>query len=142
VLIPTGEIREVEGTPFDFTAPAAIGTRIDLADEQLMRCGGYDHNFVIDREGVAGPALTARLRDPRTGRMLTVFTTEPGVQLYSGNALEIPTMDFGRRAGLTLETQHFPDSPNHPEFPDTILRPGRELSSRTVYAFSAGRPGV
>jgi aldose 1-epimerase len=142
VLIPTGEIREVEGTPFDFTAPAQIGGRIDLADEQLMRCGGYDHNFVIDREGVAGPALTARLRDPRTGRMLTVFTTEPGVQLYSGNALEIPTMDFGRRAGLTLETQHFPDSPNHPEFPDTILRPGRELSSRTVYAFSAGRPGV
>ena len=119
-----------------------IGGRIDLADEQLMRCGGYDHNLVIDHQGAPGPTLAARLLEPRSGRMLTVFTTEPGVQLYSGNALEIPAMDYGRRAGLTLETQHFPDSPNHPEFPDTVLRPGQALSSRTVYAFSAGRPGA
>jgi aldose 1-epimerase len=140
-LIPTGEIRAVEGTPFDFTTPARIGSRIDAADEQLTRCGGYDHNFLLDHRGEAGLSLAARLLEPRSGRTLTVLTTEPGLQLYSGNALETAARNFGRRAGLTLETQHFPDSPNHPEFPSTVLRPVQVFSSRTVYAFSAGRPG-
>jgi aldose 1-epimerase len=141
-LIPTGEIRGVEGTPFDFTTPARIGSRIDAADEQLTRCGGYDHNFVIERQGEGGLSFAARLQDPRSGRMLTVLTTEPGIQLYSGNALETAAGDYPRRTGLTLETQHFPDSPNHPEFPDTVLRPGQVFSSRTVYAFSAGPPAA
>ena len=140
-LIPTGEIRGVEGTPFDFRTPARLGGRIDAADEQLVLSGGYDHNFVLDRRGDAGPALAARLVEPRSGRMLTVLTTEPGLQLYTGNALEAPAKRHGRRAGLTLETQHFPDSPNHPEFPNTVLRPGQDFSSRTVFAFSAGPPG-
>ena len=140
-LIPTGEIRGVDGTPFDFTTPARIGSRIDAADEQLTRCGGYDHNFLLDPHEKAGLSLAARLLEPRSGRTLTVLTTEPGLQLYSGNALEIAARSFGRRAGLTLETQHFPDSPNHPEFPNTVLRPGQEFSSRTVYAFSTGPPG-
>jgi aldose 1-epimerase len=141
VLIPTGEIRGVDGTPFDFTTPARIGSRIDGADEQLARCGGYDHNFVLERDGEAELSFAARLLDPGSGRTLTVLTTEPGIQLYSGNALETAAGDYGRRAGLTLETQHFPDSPNHPAFPNTILRPGQDFSSRTVYAFSADGPG-
>jgi aldose 1-epimerase len=141
-LVPTGEIRGVEGTPFDFTTPARIGSLIDEADEQLVRCDGYDHNFVLERHGDTGPVLAARLLDPPSGRMLTVFTTEPGLQLYSGNALETAAGGYGRRAGLTLETQHFPDSPNHPAFPNTILRAGQDFSSRTVYAFSAARPGA
>jgi aldose 1-epimerase len=139
-LIPTGEIRGVDGTPFDFTTPARIGSRIDEADEQLTRCGGYDHNFVIERQGEGGLSFAARLQDPRSGRTLTVLTTEPGIQLYSGNALETAAGDYARRAGLTLETQHFPDSPNQSAFPSTVLRPGRALSSRTAYTFSAGRP--
>jgi len=137
-LVPTGEFRGVEGTPFDFTTPARIGSRIDQPDEQLARCGGYDHNFVLERQGGSGLSLAARLVEPRSGRVLTVFTTEPGLQFYSGNALETHAGDYGPRAGLTLETQHFPDSPNQPGFPDTVLRPGHELASRTVYKFSAG----
>ena len=140
-LIPTGEIRAVSGTPFDFTTPSRIGSGIDTADEQLALAGGYDHNFVLEGYGKAEPALAARLVEPRSGRMLTVLTTEPGLQLYSGNALETAAKDYGRRAGLTLETQHFPDSPNHPQFPNTVLRPGQDFSSRTVYAFSAGPAG-
>jgi aldose 1-epimerase len=141
-LIPTGEIRGVEGTPLDFTTPARIGSRIDEADEQLARCGGYDHNFVLERQGEGELSFAARLQDPRSGRTLIVLTTEPGLQLYSGNALETAAGVYGRRSGLTLETQHFPDSPNHPAFPDTILRPGQDFSSRTIYAFSAGRRGA
>lgn len=140
-LIPTGEIRALAGTPFDFTTPARIGSRIDAADEQLTRCGGYDHNFLLDHPGEAGPSFAARLLEPRSGRTLTVLTTEPGLQLYSGNALETAARRFGRRAGLTLETQHFPDSPNHPAFPSTVLRPGQDFRSRTVYAFSAAGSG-
>jgi aldose 1-epimerase len=140
-LIPTGEIRGVEGTPLDFTTPTRVGSRIDTADEQLARCGGYDHNFVLERHAEAELSFAARLLDPGSGRTLTVLTTEPGIQLYSGNALETAAGDYGRRAGLTLETQHFPDSPNHPAFPNTILRPGQDFSSRTVYAFSAAGRG-
>ncbi|MEJ7812506.1 MAG: aldose epimerase family protein [Gemmatimonadaceae bacterium] len=144
-LIPTGELRGVRGTPFDFTTPTAIGARIDADDDQLRHGRGYDHNFVLDRaesrpEGSA-TAPVARLYEPRSGRVLEIHTTEPGIQLYSGNVLEGGPVGKGghvyrRREGLALETQHFPDSPNQPDFPSTILRPGSEYASRTVYRFS------
>jgi len=137
--IPTGEIGAVGGTPFDFRTAHAIGERIDANDEQIRRGDGYDHNFVIRRSG-AGLARAALLVEPRTGRTLAVETTEPGLQLYSGNQLDGAIVGksgraYGRRSGLCLETQHFPDSPNHPNFPTTILRPGEQFESRTVFAF-------
>ena len=142
-LIPTGELRGVAGTPFDFRAPARVGDRIDLADPQLALAGGYDHNWVIDR---AGPGLVpgARLRGPRSGRVMEVLTTEPGVQFYAGNFLDGSLRGKGgrpypRRSGLCLETQHFPDSPNRPEFPSTVLPPGVRYRSTTVYRFPAVR---
>jgi len=140
-LIPTGELREVRGTPFDFTAPRAVGERIEAGDEQLRRGGGYDHNFVLADSAHATPTFAARLREPRSGRVLEVHTTEPGLQLYSGNMMpdEMRGKEgatYRRRGGLCLETQHFPDSPNQPRFPSTILRPGAELRSRTVYRFT------
>jgi aldose 1-epimerase len=124
-LIPTGELVPVDGTPFEFRKPTALGARIDQANEQLRNGRGYDHNYVLDREG-AGLAYAVRVREPSTGRVLEVYTTEPGLQLYSGNFL------------FTLETQHFPDSPNQPHFPSTVLRPGEEYRSWTVFAFGAG----
>ena len=138
--IPTGEIADVAGTPFDFRTPTRIGERIDDDNEQLKIGGGYDHNYVLNRSS-AGLALAARLEDPSSGRVLEVRTTEPGLQFYSGNKLDGSIYGKGRaqyirRSGLCLETQHFPDSPNHPEFPSTILRPGQTFTSRTVYAFS------
>jgi len=138
-LIPTGELASVEGTPFDFRTPTAIGARIGEADEQLLRGHGYDHNFVLNREGT-GLVRAATLRDPATGRTVDVSTTEPGLQFYSGNFLDgtITGKDgrvYGHRSGLCLETQHFPDSPNEPSFPSTILRPGEEYRSTTVFAF-------
>ncbi len=140
--IPTGEIAPVEGTPFDFRKATAIGARIDADHDQLRLGGGYDHNFVINRKG-AGPGdlvTAARVVEPRTGRTLGVATTEPGVQFYSGNKLDGSlTGKSGRvyaaRSGFCLETQHFPDSPNHPSFPSTILRPGDRLRSTTVFTF-------
>ena len=139
-LIPTGVIAPVAGTPFDFTTPTAIGARIDLEDEQLENGGGYDHNFVLDRDG-AGLAHAARVEEPTTGRVLDVYTTEPGLQFYSGNFLDGSIIGKSGRAyrhryGFCLETQHFPDSPNQPAFPSTILRPGVEYRSRTVFVFS------
>jgi len=139
-LIPTGVIAPVAGTPFDFTTPTAIGARIDLEDEQLENGGGYDHNFVLDRDG-AGLAHAARVEEPTTGRVLDVYTTEPGLQFYSGNFLDGSIIGksgwvYRRRYGFCLETQHFPDSPNQPVFPSTILRPGEEYRSRTVFVFS------
>jgi aldose 1-epimerase len=139
-LIPTGQIASVEGTPMDFTKAAAIGARIEQKDEQLVFGGGYDHNFVINRQG-EGLALAARVYEPATGRVLEVETTEPGVQFYTGNFLDGTITGKGghvyrRRYGFCLETQHFPDSPNKPEFPSTILRPGKVYESRTVYRFS------
>jgi aldose 1-epimerase len=140
-LIPTGELRDVRGTPFDFTAPAPIGARIDADDEQLRRGQGYDHNWVLDREpGSDSLLLAARLREPRSGRAMEVWTTEPGIQFYAGNVLPGGPLgkggvDYVRRGGLALETQHFPDSPNRPEFPSTVLRPGEAYQSRTVYRF-------
>jgi aldose 1-epimerase len=143
-LIPTGEIRSVTGTPFDFTAQRRIGERIDADDEQLRRGGGYDHNFVLEQPEKAGVGFAARLYDPTRGRVLEIETTEPGLQVYTGNSLPDGLAGkrgriYRRRAGIALETQHFPDSPNQPGFPSTILRPGEELHSRTIYRFSTDR---
>jgi aldose 1-epimerase len=138
-LIPTGELAPVEGTPFDFRTPTAIGARIAQDDEQLRRGRGYDHNLVLIREG-PGPVFAARAADSATGRVLEIFTTEPGIQFYSGNFLDGTITGkggevYGHRSGFCLETQHYPDSPNHPDFPGTILRPGEEYRSTTVFAF-------
>ena len=138
-LIPTGALEPVAGTPFDFTTPTAIGARIAQADEQLRRARGYDHNFVLNRQG---PVLVhaARVVEPTTGRTLDVFTTEPGLQFYTGNFLDGSITGKGghvyrHRNGFCLETQHYPDSPNQAAFPTTILRPGEVYRSRTVFAF-------
>jgi aldose 1-epimerase len=138
--IPTGEIAPVEGTPFDFRKPISIGARIKDDNEQLRNGRGYDHNFVLNRQG-EGLVHAAHVYEPSSGRVIDVSTTEPGVQFYSGNFLDGSIKGkFGRvyqqRFGFCLETQHFPDSPNQPQFPSTILRPGSEYRSRTVYAFS------
>jgi aldose 1-epimerase len=140
-LIPTGELRSVKGTPFDFTTSTKIGARIEDKDEQLTLGHGYDHNFVINRKG-PGLTLAARVYEPTTGRVLEVSTTQPGVQFYTGNFLDGTVTGKGghvykRRFGLCLETQHFPDSPNHPDFPTTILRPGEKFHQTTVFKFSA-----
>ncbi len=137
---PTGRFAPVAGTPFDFRTPTVIGARIGDDDEQLRIGHGYDHNYVIDREG-PGMVQAARLVDPGSGRTLDVRTTEPGMQLYTGNYIEGPVPGkegrrYGRHSGLSLETQHFPDAPNQPAFPSIILRPGREYRSRTVFGFS------
>src|SRR4030095_9681392 len=145
LLIPTGEREPVEGTPFDFREPTAIGARIAEAHEQRRRAGGYDHNFVLrDGDAFAG---AARVVDPASGRTLEVWTTEPGLHFYSGNFLGggprgKPGRAYRPREGFCLETQHFPDSPNRPEFPSTALRPGQELRSRTVFAFGPAPPGL
>lgn len=127
-LIPTGERRAVADTPFDFRTPMAIGARIDADDAQLRLGGGYDHCFILAGAPRAAPALAARVA--AGGITLEVLTTEPAVQLYTGNGLN--GAPFARRTGLCLETQHFPDSPNHPDFPSTVLRPGETFRSRTA----------
>lgn len=138
-LIPTGALQGVSGTPFDFTQPTAIGARIDASDKQIRNGGGYDHNFVLRR---SGPGLVhfARISEPTSGRTLDVSTTEPGVQFYTGNFLDGSNIGkdghaYQRRFGFCLETQHFPDSPNHANFPTAILRPGAVYRSRTIFAF-------
>ena len=141
-LIPTGEIAPVAKTPFDFVAPRTIGARIDEQEEQLVHAGGYDHNFVL-KGGGPGPAHAARVVEPNSGRTLDVFTTEPGLQLFSGNFKGAPmsgkgAQAYGPRSGFCLETQHYPDSPNQPGFPSTILRPGEQYRSRTVFKFGTG----
>jgi aldose 1-epimerase len=138
-LIPTGELAPVEGTPFDFRKSTAIGARIDTPNLQLKNAGGYDHNWVLNRKGT-GLQLAARVVEPKTGRTLEVSTTQPGLQFYSGNFLDGTLKGKGGRvyvkhAGLCLETQHFPDSPNHPDFPSTILRPGEQYDTQTVFRF-------
>lgn len=139
-LIPTGELREVAGTPLDFREPRRIGDRIDADDEQVRVAGGYDHNFVLATAPQPAPTLAARVFDPRTGRVLEALTTEPGMQFYSGNFLTGKEVGKGgaiyrRRNGLCLETQHFPDSPNQAAFPPIILRPGEVFDSTTIYRF-------
>jgi aldose 1-epimerase len=138
-LIPTGELAPVEGTPFDFRTPTPIGERIEQANQQLQFGRGYDHNFVLDRSG-APLSHAARVVEPTTGRMLDIYTDQPGVQFYSGNFLDGTIKGKGgkvyrHRYGFCLETQHYPDSPNHPNFPSTILRPGEKFVSRTVFRF-------
>jgi aldose 1-epimerase len=140
-LIPTGAIDPVAGTPMDFTRSTRIGKRIrDYSFQQLQFGRGYDHNWVLDRDG-SGLELAARLEDPKSGRVLEVLTQEPGIQFYSGNFLDGTVVGTSGRAyrqgdGLALETQHYPDSPNHPNFPSTVLRPGEEYDTTTVYKFS------
>jgi len=137
--IPTGAIVPVAGTPFDFRAPVAIGARIARDDEQLRQSHGYDHNYVLTRVG-PGLVPAARVTDPASGRTLLVSTTEPGIQVYCGNGLGDIIGKEDRRypvhGGLCLETQHFPDSPNQPSFPSTILRPDVTWRSRTVFSFA------
>ena len=140
LLIPTGELRSVEGTPFDFRTPTAIGARIAQDDPQLRYGLGYDHNWVLDAGQTRQPRLVATLRDPVSGRTMEVLTTEPGLQFYSGNFLDGTNVGkrgvpYGHRTGLCLETQHFPDSPNRPSFPSTELRPGGAYHSTTIYRF-------
>jgi aldose 1-epimerase len=138
-LIPTGELRPVAGTPFDFRSPTRIGSRIDADDEQIRYGLGYDHNFVVDgTPGVLRPA--ARVVSPASGRSLEVLTTEPGIQFYSGNFLDGSVTGkggsvYGRRTAFCLETQHYPDSPNKPQFPSVVLRPGETYQSTTIFRF-------
>ncbi len=141
VLIPTGVIAPVAGTPFDFRAPTPIGARIEQPNEQLRLGRGYDHNWVLDAAGRGGAVRATRVEDPVSGRTLDVSTTEPGVQFYSGNFLDGTIIGKGghayaHRSGFALETQHFPDSPHHSNFPSTILRPGQIYKSRTVFSFA------
>ncbi len=138
-LIPTGELRSVKGTPMDFTTPTEIGARINMPDEQLKLAGGYDHNWVLNRKGNE-LAVVARVTEKTSGRTMEVLTTEPGLQFYSGNFLDGSKIGKGGkvyrfRYGFCLETQHFPDSPNKPDFPSTVLNPGQTYSSTTVYRF-------
>jgi aldose 1-epimerase len=138
-LIPTGELRPVAGTAFDFRTPSAIGSRINESDEQLQRGHGYDHNWVLNQEEPGAMTRAALLQDPDSGRSLEIRTTQPGLQFYSGNFLNGKPAGGGSvyqyRTGLCLETQHFPDSPNQPSFPATILRPGQVYSEKTILAF-------
>jgi aldose 1-epimerase len=134
-LIPTGELAAVAGTPFDFREPTPIGARIDAAHPQLKHGGGYDHNWVLNGGGIA-----ARVFEPRSGRTLEVQTTEPGMQCYTGNFLDGTLIGkggraYGNRSGLCLETQHYPDSPNQPHFPSTLIRAGEAYKSTTIFRF-------
>jgi aldose 1-epimerase len=142
-LIPTGELAKVDGTPFDFRTATKIGARINDANEQLKRGLGYDHNWVVKRSGT-DLTLAARVVEPLTGRTMEITTTEPGIQFYSGNFLDGTITGkggrvYGHRSGFCLETQHYPDSPNHPTFPTTTLRPGEEYRSKTVFTFGVAK---
>jgi aldose 1-epimerase len=145
-LIPTGELATVDGTPFDFRKPTAIGARINSEHPQIQFGNGYDHNWVLARAGGDGLSLAADVYEPKSGRTLQVATTEPGIQFYTGNFLDgTITGKEGRvyrqRYAFCLETQHFPDSPNHATFPSTILRPGATYRSRTVFT-TGSRPSA
>jgi aldose 1-epimerase len=142
--IPTGELAPVDGTPFDFRRPTLLGARIREPHPQIVSGRGYDHNFVLRKTAPDALELFARAREPVSGRTLEVLTTEPGVQLFSGNNLDGSLVGSGRRtyrqsAGFCLETQHFPDSPNRPEFPSTVLRPGERFASTTIFRFGVDR---
>jgi aldose 1-epimerase len=140
-LIPTGRLAPLAGTPLDFRAATPIGERIRVPHQQLLYGQGYDHNYVLRRKG-SGLELAARASDAKTGRVLSIYTEEPGIQFYSGNFLDGTLVGTSGRVyrqgdGFALETQHFPDSPNHPDFPSTVLRPGQTYRTATVYQFSA-----
>ncbi len=139
--IPTGKIVSVKGTPFDFLKPTEVGARINEKNTQLEYAKGYDDNWVLNRDDKKGLVFAARAYDPRSGRVLTVYTTEPGIQFYTGNYLSDKIIGkhghvYGYRTGFTLETQHYPDSPNHPNFPSTVLNPGQVYRQTTVFRFS------
>jgi aldose 1-epimerase len=139
-LIPTGELRPVDGTPFDFRKPTQIGARINQADEQLKFGKGYDHNWVYDKP-LGKLTLLARVTEPTSGRVMEVWSTEPGLQFYSGNFLDGTITGKGGwvyqfRHGFCMEPQHFPDSPNKPHFPSTVLRPGQVYRNTIIYKFS------
>jgi aldose 1-epimerase len=141
-LIPTGKICSVQGTPLDFTRMATIGSRISADDQQLKLAGGYDHNWIPGREGDRALVLAAEVHEPVSGRVLQVLTSQPGIQFYSGNFLDGTICGkqgkvYRRRYGFCLETQHYPDSPNHPDFPSTELQPGQHYRETTVFRFSA-----
>ncbi len=141
-LIPTGHIKSVKGTPFDFTHPTAIGARIESDDDQLKLGRGYDHNFVLNAGKTTDPVPAAVVYEPKSGRVMEIATTEPGIQFYSGNFLDGSITGkqgkvYKHRYGLCLETQHFPDSPNHADFPSTVLKPGETYKSTTTYTFYA-----
>ena len=143
-LIPTGELAPVKGTPFDFTKPTAIGDRVDAKHEQIGFGGGYDHNFVLNKDGkqTDGMTLAARVYEPGSGRVMEVLTTEPGIQFYGGNFLDGSLVGkngkvYPYRSAFCLETQHYPDSPNQKNFPTTALKPGEKYTTKTVYKFSA-----
>jgi aldose 1-epimerase len=140
--IPTGELRSVKGTPMDFTRPTAVGARIEQNYDQLQFGRGYDHNWVLNKTRARMPTLAARVYEAKTGRVMEVYTTEPGVQFYTGNFLDGTITGKGgkvyqRRYGLCLEAQHYPDSPNHSNFPSTVLKPGQRYTQTTTYKFSA-----
>jgi aldose 1-epimerase len=140
-LIPTGELQPVAGTPFDFRQPFQIGARIDSHDEQIKLGGGYDHNFVVNNPG-KGMRLAATVHEPKTGRVMEVYTDQPGLQFYTGNFLDGSLTGKGgknypKRSGFCMETQHFPDSPNQPSFPSTELKPGQTSHTATIFKFSA-----
>jgi aldose 1-epimerase len=144
-LIPTGEIAPVAGTPFDFTTSTRIGKRIRDSHPQIVIGRGYDHNFVLNRPSPEDETLirAAHVYEPRSGRILNIYTTEPGIQFYSGNFLDGTLVGtsgkvYRQTDGFALETQHFPDSPNHPNFPSTVLRPGEEYQTTTIYEFKTG----
>ena len=141
--IPTGDIANVAGTPFDFREPHAIGSRVDSPDPQMALAGGYDHNFVLNKSAPGALEWAARLTDPDSGIRLELLTTQPGMQVYSGNNIKPGHVNAAgapmqRRDSLALETQHFPDSPNKPQFPSTLLEPGQLFRSSTVFRFSTG----
>lgn len=140
-LIPTGELAPVEGTPFDFRKPTPIGQRADADHPQIKAGGGYDHNFVLNGGQTETPRRIATVESPQSGIVMNVLTTEPGVQFYGGNFLTGQEVGksgkpYGKRHGFCLETQHFPDSPNQPDFPSTVLKPGQTYRTTTVYEFS------
>jgi len=143
--IPTGEIAPVDGTPLDFRQMTPIGTRLNSAFPQMIYARGYDHNFVLNKRQGESMSFAARGYDPRTGRVIDCFTTEPGVQLYTSNGLNGSVVGssgaaYRQTEGFTLETQHFADSPNKPNFPSTVLRPGQEFHSTTIYRFATDNP--
>jgi len=139
-LIPTGELKSVQGTPFDFRTPTSIGARIGQGDQQLVYGKGYDHNWVINKApGVLG--IIARVYEPTSGRVMEVLSDEPGLQFYSGNFLDGSNIGKGGtvykfRYGFCMEPQHYPDSPNHPTFPSVVLKPGKEFRNTIIYRFS------
>lgn len=142
-LIPLGEIRSVVGTPFDFRSTKTIGRDLnqEISDAQLTHGGGYDHNFVLKKESPGSMSLAARVIDPKSGRQMEIFTKEPGIQFYGGNFMDGSDVGkygtkFDYRASFALETQHFPDSPNQPAFPSTILEPGETYQTKSIYKFS------